>query len=66
MNIEITEANGKPALVNWNNVTTVTQPENYLMGQVGETGPCLQINFTSNTDAIYTKETIEDIKNKLK
>ena len=63
MNIEITETNGKPALVNWNNVTTVTQPENYLMGQIGDTGPCLQINFTSSTDVLYTKETIEDIKN---
>ena len=66
MNIEITETNGKPALVNWNNVTTVTEPENYLMNQVGDTGPCLQINFTSSTDVLYTKETIEDIKNKLK
>ena len=36
MNIEITETNGKPALVNWDNVTTVTAPENYLMGQIGD------------------------------
>ena len=65
MNIEIkTTHTDKTALINWDNVTSVTEPENYLVGQVGDTGPCLQINFTDR-GFIYTKETMEDIKNKL-
>ena len=65
MNIEVeTIRDNKTALINWDNVTSVTQPENDLVGQIGDTGPCLQINFTDR-GFIYTKETMEDIKNKL-
>jgi len=65
MNIEVeTTRDNKTALINWDNVTSVTEPENYLMGQVGDTGPHLQINFTDR-GFLYTKETMEDIKNKL-
>ena len=62
--LKLTRTVGEPALFNWDNVTSVTEPENYLMGQVGDTGPNLQINFTDR-GFIYTKETMEDIKNKL-
>jgi len=65
MNIEIKKLNGETALLNWNNVTSVEQPENYLMNQVGDLGSCLQVNFTDKK-ILYTKETIEDIKQKLR
>ena len=63
-NIEINTLNGDSVLINWDNVTSVTKPENYLLGQVGDTGGYSQINFT-NKQSIYTQATIEEIKNKL-
>ena len=63
-NIEINTLNGDTILINWDNVTSVTIPENYLLGQVGDNGGCRQINFTGGV-VIYTKSSIEDIKNKL-
>ncbi len=63
-NIEINTLNGDPVLINWDNVTSVTRPENYLLGQVGDDGGCFEIKFT-NKQSIYTKSSIEEIKNKL-
>ena len=50
-------------LVNWDNVTHVTMPENYLMGQIGDMGGALEVHFT-NKRTIYTIETMDNIKMK--
>ena len=64
MNIEINNTKDELILVNWDNVTHVSRPENYLMGQVGDLGEYLQINFT-NKKYVYTKDTVEKIKERL-
>jgi hypothetical protein len=63
-NIELKALGDKTVLVNWDNVASVTEPENYLLGQVGDTGGCLQVNFI-NKQSVYTKDSLDDIKSKL-
>ena len=63
-NIELNTLGGKTVLINWDNVASVTEPENYLLGQVGDMGGCLQVNFT-NKLSVYTKDSFDDIKSKL-
>ena len=64
-NLILNNLKGEEVLINWDNVTHVTKPENYLLGQIGDLGDCIQINLT-NKQSIYVKEDINQIKNKLK
>ena len=62
-NIELESMSGDKVLVNWDNVTHVTMPENYIMGQIGDMGGALEVHFT-NKRTIYTIETMDNIKMK--
>tara|TARA_Y100000004_G_scaffold163933_1_gene193693 strand:- start:723 stop:923 length:201 start_codon:yes stop_codon:yes gene_type:complete len=64
-NLILNNLKGEEVLINWDNVTHVTKPENYLLGQIGDLGNCIQINFT-NKRSVHVKEDINQIKNKLK
>ena len=63
-NIELENTAGDKVLVNWNNVTHVGMPQNYLMGQVGDMGGCLEVMFT-NKRSVHVIETMDEIKMKL-
>ena len=58
-NIELNTTKGEKAIVNWDNVCSVTAPEQYFCEEVYN-----QINFT-NKEHLYVKDTMEDIKAKV-
>ena len=63
-NIELENTSGDKVLVNWDNVTHVGMPQNYLMGQIGDMGGCLEVMFT-NKRSVLVIETMDEIKMKL-
>ena len=64
MNILVNTLKGEEALVNWDNVTSVTKPNNDIEGQVGDTGGHFEINFV-NKRSIAVRETLSEIKEKV-
>ena len=65
MNLIVNTLKGNEALINWDNVTLVTAPQNYTFGQVGDTGGCLEVQFTSR-GSVLVSDTLEEMKEKVK
>ena len=64
MNIIVNTLKGEEALVNWDNVTSVTKPKNDAEGQTGDAGEYFEINFV-NKRSIVVHETLSEIKEKI-
>tara|TARA_Y100001937_G_scaffold57182_1_gene78444 strand:+ start:661 stop:864 length:204 start_codon:yes stop_codon:yes gene_type:complete len=57
----IEDTKGDLVLVNWDKVTHISTPENYIKNQVGDNGTVRQVNFT-NKSHIHTTETLSELQ----